>query len=200
MKIIRKSATPYGQEDFDWSYVDWGFNDETEQIGTAQILAGSFPASAKRLLDVACGIGRYHAVWLAQGLEVTGTDLSATFIEIAKERNPTATYLQVNSYDLAAGEPFDVVTALDQAVMDGRIIRRVYGLLRDEGHFILESRNPAHPKMRRLREERRDWSREDEIYRLRENAFDPASDPETYQVWIHAEKWAAPCPLPGKRI
>lgn len=97
LKIIRRQATPYGQADFDRDYMDWGFNDEHEHMENAKMLSAFFPEGTRALIDIACGVGKYHKVWINQGIEVTGSDLSRTFLDQARIHNPMARYLQADS-------------------------------------------------------------------------------------------------------
>src|SRR5688572_25558206 len=43
----------------------------------------------ERVLDVACGAGRYCRALAARGLKVTGIDLSADLLEEARARSPS---------------------------------------------------------------------------------------------------------------
>lgn len=67
----------------------------------------------KRILDAACGPGKYAEVLLAQGAAVTGFDLSPRMVALAKQRNGTEGNFFV--HDLAepfphfAEESFDLV-------------------------------------------------------------------------------------------
>ena len=88
MKINKQQGSQYGNRKWDEEYIRWGFKDEDSQIDFAQKLLKIFPKHATSILDVACGIGRYHKVWLESGYKVTGTDLSELFIENAIKNNP----------------------------------------------------------------------------------------------------------------
>ncbi|WP_430158497.1 class I SAM-dependent methyltransferase [Paenibacillus thiaminolyticus] len=53
----------------------------------AEKLMKIFPTEGKSIFDVACGISRYHQVWLKSGHKVTGIDISNTFIEYSRNYN-----------------------------------------------------------------------------------------------------------------
>lgn len=60
--------------------------------------------AGKKILDAACGPGKYAEVLLAQGSEVTGFDLSPTMVSLAKQRNPQH---QDNFYVHDLATPFE---------------------------------------------------------------------------------------------
>jgi SAM-dependent methyltransferase len=53
-----------------------------------------------RALDLGCGAGHDTAWLLAQGFEVTATDLSENAVELARRRNPGARFLRTDFRDL----------------------------------------------------------------------------------------------------
>ena len=66
----------------------------------------------KRLLDVGCGYGLF--VDLArQYFRVTGCDVSAHALEIAKNRFPYIPFVQAEAQNLSLEDTFDVVTCFD---------------------------------------------------------------------------------------
>lgn len=74
-------------------------------------------------------------------------------------------------------------------MMNGEIIHSLYQLLRVGGLFILESRNPQHPKIRKLQQEYRDWEPKGEGYLLYEQVFNPALGRcESREVLISPER------------
>ena len=64
-----------------------------------------------RILDVPCGFGRHSAALHARGHEVTGLDLSADQLAIARERHPGPTYRRGDMRQPPSG-PFDAVLNL----------------------------------------------------------------------------------------
>jgi len=65
------------------------------------------PAS---LLDLACGSGIFAARMAAKGLRVTGLDLSAQMLEIAREQSSAVTWVQADMSRFKLAERFDCVT------------------------------------------------------------------------------------------
>jgi len=59
----------------------------------AQWLAPRLPASGARVLDICCGSGEF-AAWLVKSHRVTGIDISASMLEIARNKVPQACFEQ----------------------------------------------------------------------------------------------------------
>jgi len=171
MTINKQRGSQYGNREWDEEYMKRGFKDEESQIDFAKKLLKIFPKHAKTILDVACGIGRYHKVWLENGYNVTGTDLSEYFIENAIKINPIANYFVCDAQELPSDNKYDIVTASEPGMMNAYIIRNIYKCLTHDGVFILESRNPNHPRSRGFRPEQRTWSCENGIYKLLRHEF-----------------------------
>jgi SAM-dependent methyltransferase len=80
-------------------------------------LAGD--VSGRRILDAGCGSGPLSAALLAKGADVTGFDLSAAMVRLARQR--LGDDADVRVADLAAPQPFadaefdDVVASLASA-------------------------------------------------------------------------------------
>jgi SAM-dependent methyltransferase len=73
--------------------------------------------SGNRLLDVGCGTGRSFIPMLARGWEVTGCDLSAVMLRLAREKVGEAARLEVaDMRELPCFGAFDLVWALDDAI------------------------------------------------------------------------------------
>lgn len=106
-------------------------------------LADRLPAGA-RVLDVGCGTGRPAAAVLdAAGCEVTGIDVSAGMLALARARVPGARFEQVDvrEFEPPAGG-YDAVVALFSLLQMGRsdlgtVLERIAGWLVPGGHFVL---------------------------------------------------------------
>ncbi len=73
--------------------------------------------SGKRLLDVGCGTGKSFLPMLERGWEVTGCDISASMLELARTKAGEEANLTVaDMRDLPTFGEFDLVWALDDAV------------------------------------------------------------------------------------
>ncbi|MQA00373.1 MAG: methyltransferase domain-containing protein [Dehalococcoidia bacterium] len=66
-------------------------------------------AAGPRVLELGCGTGRVAAVLAADGLEVTGVDLSPAMLEVARARAPGIRWLEDDMRSLDIGERFDAV-------------------------------------------------------------------------------------------
>ena len=179
MKVNRQKGSQYGNREWDEEYIKRGFKDEESQIDFAQKLLKIFPNQARTILDVACGIGRYHKVWLENGYKVTGTDLSEVFIQNAIKNNPSADYFVCDAQKLPSDKKYDIITASEPGMMNAYIIRNIYNCLNHGGIFVLESRNPTHPRSRGFRPEKRTWNYENGIFKLLRHEFNFAT--QTYE-------------------
>jgi ubiquinone/menaquinone biosynthesis C-methylase UbiE len=94
------------------------------------------------VLELGCGAGIPMTAALAEGRHVTGVDISATQIELARRNVPAATFLQADMTTLEfAGASFDAVTAfysLTHVPRDeqGPLLERIARWLRPGGVFV----------------------------------------------------------------
>lgn len=69
--------------------------------------------SGKKILDAACGPGKYAEILLAQGATVTGFDISPRMVELAKQRNKQQGHFFVHNLasplHMLEDESFDMV-------------------------------------------------------------------------------------------
>jgi SAM-dependent methyltransferase len=71
----------------------------------------------RRLLDVGCGTGKSFMPMLPRGWEVTGCDISAAMLELARRKASEAVRLEVaDMLELPRFGQFDLVWALDDAI------------------------------------------------------------------------------------
>ena len=103
----------------------------------------------RRILDLPCGQGR-HAIELARrGYDVTGVDLSAYMLGVARERADAASvrvrWLSGDMREALPGESFDVVLNLFTSfgyfaneADDRRVVRAAASMLAPGGRFLLE--------------------------------------------------------------
>ena len=83
---------------------------------TAAVLGAADLGSARRVLDVGCGVGTLLDAAVAAGADAVGVDISPAMVEAARRRVPTATVLTADAQtaDLlvaAPGAPFDRVVS-----------------------------------------------------------------------------------------
>lgn len=107
---------------------------------------GHHHASA-RILDVGCGAGFLSNALAAQGLNVTGVDISEESLAVAKRYDQTRTvvYQTADAYHLPfPNESFDVLTAMDfleHVDEPARVIKEFSRVLKPNGIFIFHTFN-----------------------------------------------------------
>src|SRR5689334_22250812 len=114
-----------------------------ERLAAIDWLAARLPPGA-RVLDIGSGTGRPAADLLTQaGHAVTGIDVSATMIDIARRQVPGARFEQVDVRDFATEDAsWDAVCAFFSLLLMPRrdldaTLRRIAGWLAPGGYFIL---------------------------------------------------------------
>ena len=183
MKIIREKMVRYGEENFDKSYINWGFHSLEEQVKDANSILPIIKKDSL-VLDVACGIGRYHKVWTNNGIKVTGIDLSKTFINKCKELNDKSLteYMVCDLNELSYKNKFDVVTWLDPAYVCGKFIRNIYKSIKENGVFIFDVRNPNFPRYRSFRNNKgKTWGYKDGTYKLVRDEYNFVTQKNEYE-------------------
>ena len=109
-------------------------------------------ATGSRILDLGCGFGR-HAIGLAgRGYRVTGLDLSAPMLELAREMaasaRVTVEWLERDMRDLRGLGTFDACACLYTAFgffaddENRLVLEQVREALRSGGYFMLDVSNP----------------------------------------------------------
>ncbi|MEK4661449.1 class I SAM-dependent methyltransferase [Priestia sp. FSL H7-0729] len=180
MKIIEEKFNRYGDQDYDKEYIKWGFDDLENQIVMAEKLQRLFPENSTKILDIACGISRYHQVWLKSGNEVTGIDISKTFIEYSKDYNRAfekASYFVCDFNELSFDNEFDVAIWTDPVGLTGVSANRVFNALKPTGIFIYEMWNENYFKYHtdERHNDCRTWTYCDGIYRLVRHEYNRAT-------------------------
>ena len=115
------------------------------------------PVSGLRLLDLACGHGRFARAFARRGAHVVGIDLSSALLDKARateHKEPLGiTYMHADATapDALAGETFDVVVCSfglsDIDDLDGALAT-VGRVLRSGGHFVFSLLHPCFPGWR----------------------------------------------------
>jgi len=106
-----------------------------------------------RVLDLACGDGRYARAFSSMGHRVTGLDLSEDLLEEAKQRSPglpgAPTYLRADMREIPFFAQFDAVLSLftsfgyfDERVDDEKVLEGVERALVPGGRLLLDLPNP----------------------------------------------------------
>lgn len=129
----------------------YGHRDEDDARAWADlILSRAHLPSGAELLDMGCGRGRHARLFAAQGLNVTGIDLSAESIADARRGCPGATFRVHDMRTAFAKDRFDAVICLftslgysgDRAD-DQRAVDTAAAALKPGGLFVLDLLNGA---------------------------------------------------------
>jgi ubiquinone/menaquinone biosynthesis C-methylase UbiE len=115
------------EEFYDLMYSAKDYRHEAQNL--ARLIHERIGPGRRTLLDVACGTGEHHR-FLANEFEITGLDLNAAFIEIARRKNPGATYHVADMTDFSLGRKFDVITSLFSAIGYVQTLERVVATLK----------------------------------------------------------------------
>lgn len=96
------------------AYLRYSFTRGTEQEVTFLVdQLGLEPGM--RLLDVGCGPGRHALALARRGIDVVGVDISAPFVDLARQAAPdNATFEQADARDLRFEAAFDAAISLCQ--------------------------------------------------------------------------------------
>ncbi|MFS1663248.1 class I SAM-dependent DNA methyltransferase [Streptococcus sp. zg-JUN1979] len=108
-----------------------------------------FPKGKKRLLELACGTGIQSVRFAQAGYDVTGLDLSADMLAIAKARAQKAgqpiSFVEGNMLHLADIGEYELVTCysdslcyMEDEVAVGDVFSQVYSVLKEDGVFIFD--------------------------------------------------------------
>jgi SAM-dependent methyltransferase len=84
--------------------------------GHLERAALSFGVSGRRLFDAACGTGKSFLPFLHRGYAVTGCDISAEMVAVARAKAPEADLFVADIRELGQIGHFDLVTCLDDSV------------------------------------------------------------------------------------
>ncbi len=177
----------YGELEFDRGYLQWGVHDAATQAQEAESILSLAPSrEGLRILDLACGLGRHAAHWAKQGHEVTGIDISETFIAEAAERHGAIPGLRFRVQDireLGESAQYDIVTWIERSFFDKDMARGILRVLRPGGVFVTDVRNPEHHKVQRRAANWRSWQERDGVFLLERHETDPATG-KREDVWI----------------
>lgn len=110
-------------------------------LETLENLARNLPPEA-HVLDLGCGAGVPAASWLARRFRVTGVDVSAKQLDLARRLVPGATFVKADMMELNfAQETFDAVVAFHSIIHVPRqehptLLERINGWLKPGGSFL----------------------------------------------------------------
>jgi SAM-dependent methyltransferase len=105
-------------------------------------------APGARVLDVPCGTGRHSCALAARGCQVTGVDLSSTFLgearALAAKKGVSVTWEHRDMSDLPWNQAFDAAFAMGNSLgyaeddHDARFLRAVARALKPGGRFVVD--------------------------------------------------------------
>lgn len=135
-----------------------------------------------RVLDLACGYGRHSVELARRGYDVTGLDLSAYHIDLARKVADDAgvrvAWINDDMRNMPVSPPFDAVISvftsfgyLESDDEDARVVGRIAEALRPGGRFFIDTNNAV----RTLRAfEKSSVTRQDDgTLLIEERAYDP---------------------------
>ena len=131
----------------DWLRIALSIPDERADQQTDFVVSALELAPGARVLDLACGHGRHSARLARLGFDVTGLDVSASSLELARETEPAAEYVEGDMREIPVeDESFDAVINLFTAFGyfededdDQRVLNEVARVLRPGGAFLIDT-------------------------------------------------------------
>ncbi len=164
-------------------------NDEEAEGNAAPIMDLLGVRAGQRVLDVACGAGRYSRALGRRGLRVTGVDLSEDLLEEARERSPylpgSPAYIRWDIRELPFAAQFDGAVSLftsfgytEDRGDDLRMMEGVRRALVPGARFLVDFLNAA------------------EVRRTLETTTDRVVN----RLRIHAERWLDEDAQGGPRV
>lgn len=132
----------------------YGHRDDAEARRNAPRIARLLSLRPRaRILDLACGDGRYARAFASMGHRMTGLDLSEDLLEEAKQRSPglpgSPTYVRADMREIPFFEQFDAVLSLftsfgyfDDRADDEKVLEGVARALVPGGRLLLDLPNP----------------------------------------------------------
>jgi ubiquinone/menaquinone biosynthesis C-methylase UbiE len=134
----------------DWLRVALSIPDERADQQTDFVVEALSLEPGARVLDLACGHGRHTARLARRGFAVTGLDVSASSLALARENEPAASYVEADMRELPLEDgSFDAVINLftafgyfEDEADDQRVLHEVARVLAPGGSFLIDTINP----------------------------------------------------------
>lgn len=134
----------------------------------------------QRVLDLACGFGRHSVILAQKGFNVTGYDLSSSFLkkarEIAESLLVGLDLKQGDMREIPYNEEFDAIINMftafgffDRESEDLKVLEGIYRALRPGGQFLMDVINREYALSDLIH---RRWTNENSSYLLEERFFD----------------------------
>jgi cyclopropane fatty-acyl-phospholipid synthase-like methyltransferase len=141
MTMDPKQLVQKGYDQIALRYLEWGVPSPA-RMGYLQKVGERLPEGAE-VLELGCGAGVPCTQLLAERAHVTGVDISAAQIDLARRHVPTATLMRADMMSLTfAARSFDAVVAFYSVIHLPRteqsvLLDRVAEWLRPGGHLLL---------------------------------------------------------------
>lgn len=161
--------SPWFAEAFDRVWLRlYAHRDDAEAVAAAPaILRHLGLVAGQRVLDVACGDGRYARALGDRGMRVTGVDLSGELLQVAREKSPylpgKPDYFQRDVRSLPFNQQFDGAISMftsfgyfERRKDDLAIFRGTHRALVSGGRFLVDFMNAAQVRATLVPEEDRD--------------------------------------------
>jgi SAM-dependent methyltransferase len=137
----RKLLVEQGYDQMAWGYLNTKAKDAADVLSTLILLTADMPDGAK-VLDLGCGAGVPSTQFLSQRFDVTGVDVSAQQLELARNYAPNAHFIKSDMTTLSFPEAtFDLVVAFYSIIHVPReeqpaLVRNIYNWLKPGGRFL----------------------------------------------------------------
>lgn len=127
----------------------YGHRDDGDAAAWVRAIAGKWQLDQHaQVLDLACGRGRHAKHFAAQGLRVTGVDISTESIDEARSTVPEAEFIVHDMREPLTEARFDAVACLftslgyfDSLADDQRVFDSVAAMLKPGGRFVVDFMN-----------------------------------------------------------
>lgn len=156
MSVANAAFAPWWVKAFGSEYVAvYGHRDDAEAGRHLPFLISALGLEPHaRVLDLACGTGRYARVLSAAGYRVTGFDFSEELLEAAYHRSPALpgmpTYIRGDMRSLPFFAQFDAIVSLftsfgyfDEPSDDAKVLEGVARALVPGGRYLVDIANVA---------------------------------------------------------
>ncbi|MGY0232183.1 methyltransferase domain-containing protein [Longispora urticae] len=142
MNTADSQARSWGTRPTDWADVQ----EPKIRPVTRAVLEELGPWRGRSLLDVGCGAGEFAGTAAGHGAAVSGLDVAAPLIDLARARHPTGEF-RVGTMELLPypDDAFDIVTAfncLHFSAHPERTVTEAIRVLRTGGDFVIATWGP----------------------------------------------------------
>lgn len=136
-----KRLVEQGYDKMAWGYLSSKAGDAAQVLSTLILLTADMPDGAK-VLDLGCGAGVPSTQFLSQRFDVTGVDISAQQLELARTYAPNARFIKSDMTTLSFAEAtFELVVAFYAIIHVPReeqltLVTNIYSWLAPGGRFL----------------------------------------------------------------